>query len=206
MEPLRSRKWLPAGLIAALMPLLALSSCSSRNQLRASDIQESEDSIVVGRISIRPGSGCQKVLTLPRLELRNVQRRTAIPYEIRDLVLSEGEKRIELPIAEKVVPGTYDIRIKVVEGSWDPTWLDAGMLTLARFEVPKGFLVYFGTIEIEVTCDEFGKHGVARYARHTVSTEHEFELDRFEKEHPDIFQMYRGRIIRSVPENPWKRS
>jgi hypothetical protein len=195
-----------AGLVGLLIPLLALFSCSSGRRLRAADIDRAEDSIVVGRISIRPGPDCQKVLSLPRMELRSVGQRTSIPYEIHDLVLSEKERRIDLPIAEKVGPGRYDIRIKVVEGSWDPTWLDAGMLTLVRFDIPKGFLVYFGTVEIDVTCEEFGKPGQAKYAGHTIGADYEFELNRFQEEHPEIFQMYRGRIIRSVPENPWKRS
>lgn len=206
MPSFRSKQLIPAGLIATLIPLMALCACSSRAGLRASDIDSAEDSIVLGRIRIRPDSGCEKLLILPRMELRSVGQRTSIPYEIRDLVLSQGEEQVDLPIAEKVGPGTYDIRIKVVEGPWDPTWLDAGMLTLVRFEVPKGFLVYFGTIEIDVACGGFGKQGQARYVEHTIGAEHEFELARFEKEYPEIFHLYRGRVIQSAPDHPWERS
>ena len=193
-------------LTVLLMIMLLLPTCSSRTGLRAAAIDRAVDSIVLGRISILPGADCDQVIDLPRLELRNVGERTAIPYEIHDLVLSQKEKRIDLPITEKVVPGTYDIRVKVVEGPWDPTWLDAGMLTLARFKVPKGFLVYFGTIEIDVICGEFGKRGEAGYAKHIIGDEYELELNRFEKEYPEILTMYQGRIIRSVADNPWKRS
>ncbi len=206
MAPFRLKRWIPAGLIAALIPLMALCTCSSRAGLRASDIDSAEDSIVLGRISIRPDSACKKILNLAPLELRSVGQRTSIPYEVRDLILSDGEERIDLPIAEKVDPGIYDIRIKVVSGPWDPTWLDAGMLTLARFEVPKGFLVYFGTIEIDVTCRGFGGQNQARYVEHTIAAEHELELVRFETEYPEIFRMYRGRVIRSVPDQPRERS
>jgi hypothetical protein len=196
-----------AGILPAMLTfMLLLPGCSSHTGLQTSEIDSAEDSLVLGRISIRPDPECERVLNLPRLELRNVSQRTTVPYEIHHLVLSENEKRIDLPITEKVAPGTYDIRIKVVEGPWDPTWLDAGMLTLARFEVPKGFLVYFGTIDIDVTCREFGKRGEAAYAKHTIGEEYEFELGRFKKEYPDILKMYQGRIIRSVANNPWKRS
>jgi|GEM_PF-2398112 len=196
----------PAVLAAVVILMLSLSGCASRKGLRASDVDQTEDSVVLGRISIRPGADCDQVIDLPRLELRNAGERTAIPYEIHDLVLNQKEKRIDLPITEKVAPGMYDIRIKVVEGPWDPTWLDAGMLTLARFEVPKGFLVYFGTIEIDVTCGAFGKRGQARYAEHSIGDEYELELDRFETEYPQVLEMYQGRIIRSVAADPWKRS
>ena len=198
--------WIGAAAKAILMFTLLLPACSSRTGLSASDVDRDSDSIVLGRISIRPGPECERVLNLPRIELRNVAQRTTVPYEIHDLVLSQKEKRIDLPITEKVAPGSYDIRIKVVEGPWDPTWLDAGMLTLARFEVPKGFLVYFGTIEIDVTCREFGKRGEAGYVEHSIGDEYEFELSRFGKEFPEVLEMYQGRMIRSVADHPWKRS
>jgi hypothetical protein len=195
-----------AGLLIAVLLTAALSSCSSRTQLKAADIDSSQDSIVIGRFSIRLGSGCEDLVDIPRLELRRVAQRRSIPYDIPDLAITEKEQRIELPIVEKVAPGTYDIRVKVVEEFWDPTWLDAGMLTLARFDVPRGFLVYFGTVEIEVNCNEFGKHGVARYVDHKLLDEHEFELDLFRKEHPEVHKMYQNRVIQSVPEKPWKSS
>jgi hypothetical protein len=194
------RIWLSALLAAALC------TCASKSGFNAADIQSFEDSIVVGRISIRPGQGCMKLLTLPRMELRNTVRRISTPYEIGDLTISDPDERLELPFVQKVIPGTHDLRIKVVEGSWDPTWLDAGMLTLVRFDVPKGFLVYFGTIEIEMACEKFGKHGEARYIGHTISDEHDFELNLFKQEYPEVYQMYKNRIIQSVPEDPWKQS
>jgi len=210
MLSFRSNTQSPCGaarlLLAALMVSLMLFACSARTGLRVSDIDPAADSVVLGRISIRPGANCGKAIDLPHLELRNVGQRTAIPYDIRDLVLSQKEKRIDLPIAEKVAPGMYDIRVKVVEGPWDPTWLDAGMLTLARFEVPKGFLVYFGTLEIDVTCGEFGKQEEGGYVKHIIGDEYELELNRFEKECPEILEIYQGRIIRSVADHPWKRS
>lgn len=209
MLSFRSNTRIPAGaarMLSATLTAMLLLACSARTGLRASDIDQTSDSVVLGRISIRPGPECQKVINLPRLELRNVAQRTAIPYHIQDLALSREEKRIDLPIAEKVAPGMYDIRIKVVEGSWDPTWLDAGMLTLARFEVPKGFVVYFGTIEIDVACGEFGKREEARYVKHIIGEEYEFELDRFQKQYPEVRELYKGRIIRSVAQHPWERS
>jgi hypothetical protein len=197
----------PAGILTTLLMVLPLLlACSSRTGLRASDIDRTADSVVLGRISVRLAANCGQVIDLPRLELRNVAQRTAVPYQIHHLVLSQGERRIDLPITEKVEPGTYDIRIRVVEESWDPTWLDAGMLTLARFEVPKGFLVYFGTIDIDVACEGFGKRGQAGYAEHTIGDQYELELTRFKTEYPEILRMYQGRIIRSVADNPWIRS
>jgi hypothetical protein len=206
MKPSQRGTWIPAGIFIAALLTAALISCSSRAGLKASDIDSSQDSIVIGRFSIRLGSGCEDLVDIPRLELRRVAQRKSIPYDIPDLAITEKDQRIELPIVEKVAPGTYDIRVKVVEESWDPTWLDAGMLTLARFDVPRGFLVYFGTVEIDVDCNEFGKHGVARYVDHELRDEHEFELDLFSKEHPEVHKMYQNRVIQSVPEKPWKRS
>jgi hypothetical protein len=80
------------------------------------------------------------------------------------------------------------------------------MLTLARFEVPKGFLVYFGTLEIDVTCGAPGKQIQARYVEHSIGDEYQLELNRFGKEYPQVLKLYQGRMIRSVAANPWKRS
>ena len=206
MKIVRSRTRFWVSFAAILFTLAALYSCSSRTGLSASDIDQTVDSVILGRISIRPGPNCRKIIDLPPMELRNVAERTSIPYEIRDLALSHEEKRIDLPITEKVAPGTYDIRIKVVEGPWDPTWLDAGMLTLARFEVPRGFVVYFGTLEIDVTCGGFSKRVEARYVEHSIEDEYELELDRLGKDYPQVMEMYQGRMIRSVAADPWKRS
>jgi len=182
----------------------ALYSCSSHVGLRADDIRSSEDSIIVGRMRFLPGTSCTASFRLPVFELRNVTERKPISFA-PGWMKPEMYQRVDIPISRKVHPGTYELRIKVAEGPPQSTWIQPGWLTLAKFEVPKGLLVYFGTIEVDLSCQGLHKNGTAQYMGCTTRSEFEFEIDLFAKEFPQIYEMYKNRIVHAEPQEPWKQ-
>jgi hypothetical protein len=182
-----------------------LSHCSSRVGLQASDIRSSVDSVIIGRIRLLPGSSCTRACQLPTFELRNVTESKSTSFTTRDWMELTPGQSIDIPISRKATLGTYDIRIEVERGLWDSVWLDEHLLTLARFEVPKGLLVYFGTIEVELHCEESHRRGQAHYAGHTIQDEFEQEINLFKEEFPQVYELYKNRIVHAEPQAPWKK-
>lgn len=181
-----------------------LCSCSSHVGLRADDIRSPEDSIIVGRIRFLPGTSCTAPFQLPAFELRSVTGRKPISFD-PGWMKPEMYQRIDIPISRKALPGTYELRIKVAEGPPQTHWIQPGWLTLAKFKVPKGLLVYFGTLEVDLSCQGLHKNGTAQYVGCTTQNEYEFEIDLFAKEFPQIYEMYKNRIVHAEPQEPWKQ-
>lgn len=181
-----------------------LCACSSHVGLRPSDIKSMEDSIIVGRIRFVPGPRCTRLFKLPTFELRNKTDNTSTSFVAPEWTKPEGGQSIDIPISRKATPGTYDIRIEVEGGLWDSIWLEENLLTLVQFKVPKGLLVYFGTIEVEISCELSQKHDAAQYVTHRVRNESDFELSLFKDEYPQIYTLYRNRVLLQAPQPPWK--
>lgn len=196
----RVRSWIAISAI----PLSFLCCRSSQVGLRPSDIRSSEDSIIVGRLRFLPGSTCARSYQLPIFELRNVTEGKSTSFARSDWTKLTAGQSIDIPISRKATPGAYDIRIEVEKSRWDSVWLDENLLTLGRFEVPKGLLVYFGTIEVELSCGDSHKRGQAHYARHTIQNEFEHEIQLFRDEFPQIYELYKNKIVHEEPEEPWK--
>lgn len=182
----------------------AFCSCASRTGLRPSDIRGSEDSIILGRVRFLSGASCVGSFQLPTFELRNVNERKPTSFAPR-WIKAEMYQRIDIPISLKANPGTYELRIKVAEGPPRTVWIQPGWLTLVAFEVPKGLLVYFGTVEIDLSCAGFHKDGTARYVKDTIQDEFELEIDLFQQESPQVYEIYKNRIIHAEPQEHWKK-
>jgi len=183
---------------------VGLCSCASHVGLRADDIHSSEDSIILGRMRFLPGASCTASFQIPVFELRNVIERKPISFT-PGWMKPETYQRVDIPISHKVPPGTYELRIKVAEGPPQSLWLQPGWLTLLKFEVSKGLLVYFGTVEVDLSCQGLHKNGTAQYVGSAIRNEFELEIDLFTKEFPQIFEIYKNRIIHAEPQEPWKK-
>ena len=191
--------------IAVVVSLLGfLCACSSSMNIRSGDIQSQEDSIIIGRLRFLPGPNCTKLFQLPTFKLRNATKNTASTFATPEWTNPEMGQSIEIPISRKANPGTHQLQIEVTEAPSQSVWLDLNLLTLIQFEVPQGFLVYFGTVEVEIDCDESGKRSVAHYVNHTISNEFEFEINVFREEFPQVYEMYKNKIIQEAPEPTWK--
>jgi hypothetical protein len=197
-------RWIYRWMVISAVLSCVLCSCSSHVGLRADDIRSSEDSIIVGRMRFLPGTSCTASFQLPVFELRNVTERKPISFA-PGWIKPEMYQRVDIPISRKVPPGTYELRIKVAEGPPQSTWIQPGWLTLVTFEVPKGLLVYFGTVEVDLSCEEFHKDGTAQYVKHTIRDEFELETDLFKDESPQVFELYKNRIIHAEPQEHWKK-
>ena len=112
-----------------------------------------------------------------------------------------GHDRIEVPITMKVDPGTYQLRIKTMETPRQSLWLDQHLLVLTSFDVPRGRLIYFGTLEVDIGCQESQRHGRAHYLGHRVQNEFPFEMDLFQQQFPETHLRYKERIDLRVPED-----
>jgi hypothetical protein len=191
--------------IAVVASLVAfLCACSSSKNIRPGDIQSEEDSIILGRLRFLPGPNCTKLFQLPTFKLRNATRNTSSSFATPEWTNPAMGQSIEIPISRKANPGTHQLQIEVTEAPPQSVWLDLNLLTLTQFEVPKGLLVYFGTVEVEIDCDELGKHSVAHYVNHTISNEFEFEINTFREAFPEVYEMYKNKIIQEGPEPAWK--
>ncbi len=187
---------------AILLGLLC--TCSSQVGLRPSDINSLQDSIIVGRIRFLPPTSCTSSFQLPTFELRNVGERKSTSFSPAGWIKPQAGQSIDIPIYRKATPGTYDLRIEVQKGLYDSVWLDENLLALLRFEVPKGLLVYFGTIEVQLGCEGSKKQDLAQYIRHTIQDESALEMSLFKDEFPQIHQMYENKILIQVSKTPWK--
>ena len=187
---------------ATLLGLLC--TCSSQVGLRPSDINSLQDSIIVGRIRFLPGTSCASSFQLPIFELRNVGERKATSFSPPGWIKPQAGHSIDIPIYRKTAPGTYDLRIEVEKGHFDSVWLDENLLTLLRFEVPKGLLVYFGTIEVGIECEGSRRQSVAQYVHHTIQDESKSEINLFKDDFPQIYRMYENKILIEVSKIPWK--
>jgi hypothetical protein len=172
--------------------------------IRSGDIQSQEDSIIIGRLRFLPAPDCTKFFKLPNFKLRNVTRNTSDTFAPPEWIKPEIGQSIEIPISRKANPGTHQLQIEVTEAPPQSVWLDLNLLILTQFEVPKALLVYFGTVEVEINCDESGKHGAAHYVDHTILNEFEFEIDTFREEFPEVYEMYKNKVIQEAPEPVWK--
>ena len=181
-----------------------LCACSSGVNLRPGDINSLEDSIIVGRMRFIPGASCVRPAQIPAFELRNADKRTSTPFGSPGWTSPQEGQIIDIPISRKVEPGTYELRIQVEKGTWDSVWLDEDQLPLARFEVPRGLLVYFGTIEVALKCEGSTRNGRAQYSDHTVMDESALDIGLFQKEHSEVYQMYQNKILLQVKQAPWK--
>jgi hypothetical protein len=181
-----------------------LCSCSSGLSMRPPDAGSPDDSIIVGRLRFLPGSSCTKLFQLPCFELRNMGDRKSTSFSPTAWTAPEQGRGIDIPISHKVSPGTYEFRIEVEKGTWDSVWLDEHLLTLVRFEVPRGLLVYFGTIEVHLTCEGTATKGIAHYDGHTVQNESTQELDLFRDEYPKVYEMYQNKVFLQVKQAPWQ--
>ena len=178
--------------------------CSPSTSIRPDNIRSSEDSIILGRIRFLFGPTCTRSVQLPTFELRNATENTSTSFKSALWVDPQESPNIDIAIVRKVTPGTYDIRIEVPLGRWDSVWLDENLLTLVRFEVLKGFLVYFGTIEVDLSCQDIKKQMAAQYAQHRLRDESDTEMGLFREQYPEIYQMYQGKIHSQMPRGPWE--
>jgi hypothetical protein len=151
-----------------------------------------------------PGSSCIASSQIPAFELRNANRRRSTPFGSPGWTSSQGDQIIDVPISRKVEPGTYELRFQVEKGTWDSVWLDEDWLTLVRFEVPRGLLVYFGTIEVTLKCDASTRDGRAQYSDHRVLDESALDIGLFQKEHSAVYEMYQNKILLQVKQAPWR--
>lgn len=188
----------------AVILVSLLCACSPSMNIRPGDIQSEEDSIIIGRLRFLPGPNCTEFFKLPSFKLRNITRNTSSTFSTPEWTKPEMGQSIEIPISRKANPGTHQFQIEVSEAPSQSVWLDLNLLTLTQFEVPKAFLVYFGTVEVEINCDESGKHSVAHYVNHTLLNEFEFEINAFTEEYPEVYEMYRDKVIQAAPEPAWK--
>jgi len=179
-------------------------ACSSSKTIRPGDIQSQEDSIIIGRLRFVPGRNCTEFFKLPTFKLRNVTRNTSSTFATPEWTKPEMGQSIEIPISRKANPGTHQLQIEVSEAPSQSLWLDLNLLTLTEFDVPKAILVYFGTVEVEIDCDESGKHSVAHYVNHKIFNEFEFEINAFREEFPEVYEMYKNKVIQAAPEPTWK--
>jgi len=202
---IRSKKSVHRELTVAAILVSVLCACSPNMNIRPGDIRSSEDSIIIGRIRFLPGPSCTRSYQLPIFELRNVTEGKCTPFASIDWTKLTPGQSIDIPISRKATPGTYDIRVEVERGRWDSVWLDENLLTLARFQVPKGLLVYFGTIEVGLSCEESQKRDQAQYARHTIENEFEHEMNLFKEEFPKVYEMYKNRVVHAEPQESWKK-
>ncbi len=176
-----------------------LFSCSSGQSLRPSDIRGSEDAIILGRIRFLPGSTCLGDFKLPIFELRNTTDGKSTPFATPgSLWLKEGQC-VEIPISRKMNPGSYEFRIKSVEAPAQSAWLKPGFITLAEFTMAKGQLKYFGTIEVEIRCEQWNKQSATFYVAHAIRDEHEQEMILFKDEFPQVYEMYKDRVVLEMP-------
>jgi len=176
-----------------------LCSCSPNMTIRPSSIRSSEDSIIIGRLRFLPGPSCASLFQLPTFELRNVTDGKSTSFATPEWTRPERGQSIEIPISRKASPGIYEFRIKSTEGPWKSVWLDPNLFPLARFEVAIGRLVYIGTIEVVLRCEESHRHTAARYDGHAIRNEFELEINLFKDEFPQVYEMYKNRIALEVP-------
>ena len=202
---IKSKKSVYGEFAIAVTLLSVLCACSPSMNLRSGDIRSSEDSILVGRIRFLPQANCVKAYQLPAFKLRNITTGKCTPFATPDWTELTPGQSIDIPISLRAIPGAHDLRIEVERGLWDSVWLDEHLLPLVRFEVPKGLLVYIGTIEVELSCEVTRKRGQAHYAGHTIRDEFDQEILLFKVDFPKIYEMYKDRVIHAEPQEPWKK-
>ena len=176
-----------------------LCSCSPNMTIRPSKIRSSEDSIIIGRLRFLPGPSCASLFQLPTFELRNVTDGKSTSFATPQWTRPERGQSIEIPISRKASPGIYEFRIKSIEAPPQSAWLKPNYLTLAGFAVAKGQLVYFGTIEVVIKCEEWNEQSATHYVEHTIQNEFELEINLFKDEFPQVFEMYKDGIVLEIP-------